>query len=311
MQKFIIRRILYSFLLLWIVMSLSFVLVHIAPGGPERTLMANPRITQEDMDRLRESYGLNDPIWVQYWRWLSGVITFNFGISYKQNTAVIRVIGERIWPTLQLGLFSYIIGLIGIPLGIYAAKRRGRLGDNLVQVLTVVGSAMPAWWLGLMVIIILSNTVGWFPQGQGGSSVGDWLLHLLIPSALLATTFIVVFTRFVRSETLEVLSQDYVRTAHSKGLPPSLVSQRHVLRNALIPVVTLFGSFLPTVVSGALITEIIFNWPGMGRLFFESAYARDYPVVMTILLITTAFTIIGTLLADLAYAWVDPRIHYS
>jgi len=292
-------------------MSLSFVLVHIAPGGPERTLMANPRITQEDMDRLRESYGLNDPIWVQYWRWLSGVITFNFGISYKQNTAVIRVIGERIWPTLQLGLFSYIIGLIGIPLGIYAAKRRGRLGDNLVQVLTVVGSAMPAWWLGLMVIIILSNTVGWFPQGQGGSSVGDWLLHLLIPSALLATTFIVVFTRFVRSETLEVLSQDYVRTAHSKGLPPSLVSQRHVLRNALIPVVTLFGSFLPTVVSGALITEIIFNWPGMGRLFFESAYARDYPVVMTILLITTAFTIIGTLLADLAYAWVDPRIHYS
>jgi len=311
MQKFIIRRILYSFLLLWIVMSLSFVLVHIAPGGPERTLMANPRITQEDMDRLRESYGLNDPIWVQYWRWLSGVITFNFGISYKQNTAVIRVIGERIWPTLQLGLFSYFIGLIGIPLGIYAAKRRGRLGDNLVQVLTVVGSAMPAWWLGLMVIIILSNTVGWFPQGQGGSSVGDWLLHLLIPSALLATTFIVVFTRFVRSETLEVLSQDYVRTAHSKGLPPSLVSQRHVLRNALIPVVTLFGSFLPTVVSGALITEIIFNWPGMGRLFFESAYARDYPVVMTILLITTAFTIIGTLLADLAYAWVDPRIHYS
>lgn len=310
MKKFVIRRMLQSVLLLWFVMSLSFILVHTVPGGPERTLMTNPRVTQEDLDQMRRAFGLDDPFYVQYGRWLLNSVTLNFGLSYKQNAPVLGVIGERIWPTIQLGVAAYIIGLIGIPLGIYAAKRRGRMGDNVVRILTVMGSAMPAWWLALMLIVILSNTIGWFPQGQGQGGVGPWLLHLLIPAALLSTTELIRFSRFVRSETLEVLSQDYVRTANAKGLPTNEITRRHVLRNSLIPVVTLFGSFLPTVLSGAIITETIFNWPGMGRLFFESAYARDYPVVLTILLIGTFFTILGTFLADIAYGYVDPRIHY-
>jgi peptide/nickel transport system permease protein len=291
-------------------MSLSFILVHLTPGGPERTLMANPRITQEDLDQMRKSFGLDDPLYIQYGRWLLNSITFNFGISYRQNIPVLNVIGERIWPTLQLGIVAYAIGLLGIPIGIYAARHRGKMGDAVVRVATVVGSAMPSWWLALMLIIILSNTIGWFPQGQGQGGVGPWLLHLLIPAALLSTTEMIRYSRFVRSETLEVLTQDYVRTAHAKGLAPGEINRRHVFRNALIPVVTLFGSFLPTVLSGAIITETIFNWPGMGRLFFESANARDYPVVLTILLIGTFFTILGTFMADIAYGYVDPRVHY-
>ncbi len=310
MKKFLVRRMLQSVLLLWFVMSLSFILVNITPGGPERTLMTNPRITQEDLDQMRKSFGLDDPLYVQYGRWLVKSVTLNFGISYKQNVPVLNVIGERIWPTLQLGLAAYLIGLVGIPIGIYAARHRGHFGDAFVRIMTVVGSAMPAWWLALMLIILMSNTIGWFPQGQGTGGPGPWLLHLLIPAALLSTTEMIRFSRFVRSETLEVLSQDYVRTAVAKGLTPPEVTRRHVLRNALIPVVTLFGSFMPTVLSGAIITETIFNWPGMGRLFFESANARDYPVVLTILLIGTFFTILGTFLADLAYGWVDPRVHY-
>jgi peptide/nickel transport system permease protein len=310
MKKFVVRRMLQSILLLWFVMSLSFLLVHIVPGGPERTLMTNPRVTEEDLQAMRQAFGLNDPLYVQYGRWLVNSVTLNFGLSYKQNTPVLSVIGERIWPTIQLGIAAYLIGLIGIPLGIYAARHRGKMGDNAVRVMTVMGSAMPSWWLALMLIVILSNTVGWFPQGQGVGGFGPWLLHLIVPAALLSTTELIRFSRFVRSETLEVLSQDYVRTANAKGLSPAEITRRHVLRNSLIPVVTLFGSFLPTVLSGAIITETIFNWPGMGRLFFESAYARDYPVVLTILLITTFFTILGTFLADIAYGYVDPRIHY-
>lgn len=311
MKKFIFRRALQSLFLLWIVMTLSFTLVHAAPGGPEQTFLANPRITQEQIAEIRKGFGLDDPWFVQYGRWLWNSFTFNFGRSYNQTLPVTEVIGQRIWPTLQLGLCAYMIGLIGIPIGIYAARHRGKIGDGFVRVMVVVGAAMPAWWLALMLIIILSNTIKWFPQGEGKGGFGPWFLHLMIPALLLSTTEMIRYTRFVRSETLEVLNQDYVRTANAKGLNEQTVMRRHVLRNALIPVVTLFGGFLPALLSGAIITEQIFNWPGIGRLFFESAVARDYPVVMTLLLMSTFLTILGSFLADVAYAFVDPRIHYK
>jgi peptide/nickel transport system permease protein len=310
MKKFVIRRLIQSLFLLWFVMSLSFLLINAVPGGPELTLMTNPRITQADMDRVRQAFGLNDPIFVQYFRWLFNSATLNFGFSYKQNVPVLSVIGERIGPTLQLGVAAYLFSLLGIPLGIYAALRRGRLGDAIVRVATVLGSAMPSWWLALMLIVILSNTIHWFPQGQGTGGIGPWFINLLIPALTLSTTEMVRFCRLVRSETLEVVNQDYVRTANAKGMSRKDVTTRHILRNSLIPVVTLFASFLPTVLSGAVITEVIFQWPGMGRLFFESANARDYPVVLTIVLIGTICTIAGTFLCDIAYGFVDPRIRY-
>jgi len=246
--------------------------------------------------------------------------TLDFGKAYSSPLPVWDVIGGRIGPTLQLGFFSYVIGLLGIPLGIYAAKHRGKLGDNVVRIITVLGSCMPVWWLSLMLIIVLANTIKWFPQGERAFIPGPgqdqapffgWFLHLMIPAALLSTGTLIAFTRFVRAETIEVLSQDYVRTANAKGLAENKVNRWHVLRNSLIPIVTLLGYFLPLVLSGAIITEQIFNWPGLGKLFIQAATSRDMPVLLALLLIGTIAAVIGTLLADIGYGFVDPRVRYS
>lgn len=293
-------------------MTLAFVLIHLAPGGPE-TIYANSKsLTPADLQAIRRARGLDDPLYIQYFRWLWQTITLDFGTAYSYaKRPVIEVIWAKLGPTFQLGLFSYVFALIGVPIGVYAARHRGKLGDNMVRILTVIGSAVPTWWLGLIIIVILVNTIRWFPQGQGTTGPLDWFLHILIPGLLLGFSGLVAFTRFVRSETIETLSQDYVRTANAKGLPQKEVNRRHVLRNSLIPVVTLMGAFLPGLLSGAIITETIFNWPGMGQLFYNAANSRDYSVIMAILLIGTILTILGTFIADIAYGWVDPRIRYD
>jgi peptide/nickel transport system permease protein len=309
--RFVARRLIQSGLLLFAVMTASFFLIRIAPGGPEAALVNNPRISREAMDRVRERFGLNDPLPVQYLKWMQNVAVLDFGRSYAYQLPVVEVIAQRVWPTLQLGLCSYAVGLIGIPLGVYAARHRGRLGDNLVRFLTVVGSSVPSWWLALTTIVVMNNLIGWFPNGQGDQSPGDWLRHITIPALLLALGGVIAFSRFVRSEVLEVVTQDFVRTARAKGVSERAVDRLHVLRNALIPVVTILGSLLPAVLSGAIITEQIFNWPGMGKLFYEAALGRDYPVLLGMLLLGTALTILGTLLADIGYGIVDPRIRYT
>ena len=314
MQRFIIRRVLQSILLLWAVMTLSWLLIQLSPGGPEVRFLDNKRLTKADIEAIRVSYGLDKPLYEQYFIWMSRVVRFDFGKSYDNPQPTVQVVADRIGPTALLGFASYAIGLLGIPLGVYAAKRRGRLGDNVVRILTVTGSCLPVWWLSLVVIIILANTVHWIPQNMGDLQAEGplvWLVHLLIPAALLSSGTLIGFTRFVRSETLEVLNQDYVRTANAKGLPARQVSRWHVFRNSLIPVVTLLGYFLPTLISGAIITEQIFQWPGMGRLFFQAATTRDMPVLLTILYLTTVLSILGTLLADIGYGVVDPRVRYD
>jgi peptide/nickel transport system permease protein len=178
-------------------------------------------------------------------------------------------------------------------------------------VLTVVGTSVPTWWLGLSLIVFMSGAIGWFPNGTGTGSLGSWAAHITLPALLLGMGGLITFTRYVRSEVLEVLGQDYVRTAHAKGLPAPQVQRWHVLRNALIPVVTLLGSLLPALISGSVITETIFNWPGMGRLFIEAASTRDYPLLLGMLLLGTVLTIVGTLLADIGYGLVDPRVRYT
>lgn len=312
MTHFIIRRIIQSLLLLWAVMTLSFILTRIAPGGPEAIYFENRNIGPEEIAAIRRARGLDDPWFVQYFTWLWQTITFDFGVAYSYaRRPVSEVIWTKLGPTFQLGLISYLIGLIGIPLGIYAARHRGKFGDNAVRIFTVVGSAVPTFWLGLVVIIILVNTFKWFPQGQGEGGPLSWFVHIIIPAFILSSGAMVAFTRFVRSETIETLSQDYVRTAKAKGISEKQIRNWHVLRNSLIPVVTLLGALLPTVVSGAAIIEAIFNWPGMGQLFITAAAARDYSILMAILLMGTFLTILGTFLADIAYGWVDPRIRYE
>jgi peptide/nickel transport system permease protein len=263
------------------------------------------------MNRMRERFGLNDPLPVQYGKWLMNMLVLDFGRSYSYQLPVVSVIGERIWPTFQLGFVSYLVGMLGIPLGVYAATHRGSVGDNAVRLFTVLGTCVPTWWLGLTIIVLLNSTIGWFPNGQGAGGFLDWLRHIILPALLLGLAGVVTFSRFMRSEVLEVLGQDYVRTAQAKGLAWTQVNRRHVLRNALLPIVTLLGYLLPAVVSGAIITEYIFNWPGMGKLYFEAASSRDYPLLLGMLMLGTSLTIIGTLLADLSYGLVDPRIRYD
>ena len=311
MGRFVARRLIQSALLVFAVMTASFFLVRAAPGGPEAALLENPRLSRETIDRLRERFGLNDPLPVQYVKWLRNVAQLDFGRSYAYQLPVVDVIAQRAWPTFQLGVLSYVVGLLGVPLGVYAARHHARLGDNVVRLFTVVGSSVPTWWLGLSVIVLMNSMLGWFPNGQGTPEPWDRLRHIIVPAVLLGLGGLITFTRFVRSEVLETLSQDYVRTARAKGLEEGLVSRRHVLRNAFIPVVTLLGYLLPAVLSGAIITEYIFNWPGMGKLFFEAASTRDYPLLLAMLTLGTVLTIVGTLLADIGYGIVDPRIRYS
>ena len=311
MGRFVVRRLLQSALLVFAVMTASFFLIHLTPGGPETALIANPRVSGEALQRMRQRYGLDDPLPIRYFKWFSSALQLDFGRSYAYNLPVTDVIASRVWPTLQLEAVSYLIGLIGVPLGVYAATKRGALGDNVVRLATVLGTSVPTWWLGLSIIVLLSSTVGWFPNGQGGGTFADWARHIIIPSMLLGLGGLIGFTRFVRSEVLEVLNQDYVRTARAKGLDEPTVQRAHVFRTALIPVVTILGGLLPSLLSGAIIMEQIFNWPGMGRLFIEAASSRDYPLLLGMLLLGTVLTIIGAFLADIGYGFVDPRVRYS
>jgi peptide/nickel transport system permease protein len=203
------------------------------------------------------------------------------------------------------------LALLGIPLGAFAAMHRGKLPDLATRFFTVLGDATPNWWMALVIIVILASTVGWFPNGQGRDGPLSWFQYIIVPAVILGLGAFVAFVRYTRSQVLEVLSQDHVRTARAKGLMQPAVLQRHVLRNALLPAVTLMGGILPALVSGAALTEGIFNWPGMGRLYLEAAFTRDYPLLLAILTFTTVVTLIGTLAADVAYGFVDPRIKYS
>jgi peptide/nickel transport system permease protein len=273
--------------------------------------MQNPRVSAETLQRMRQRFGIDDPLPIRYLKWLRSAAELDFGRSYAYSLPVTDVIASRVWPTVQLEALSYLVGLVGVPLGVYAASKRGAIGDNVVRLVTVIGTSVPTWWLGLSIIVFMSSTIGWFPNGQGDGTVFDWARHIIIPAFLLGLGGLIGFTRFVRSEVLEVLNQDYVRTARAKGLAEPIVQQAHVLRTALIPVVTILGGLLPSLLSGAIILETIFNWPGMGRLFIEAASSRDYPLLLGMLLLGTVLTIVGAFLADIGYGLVDPRVRYS
>src|ERR1700730_1730733 len=311
MARFVARRLVQSAILLVVVVSGVFFLVHLTPGGPEAALTQNPRIGAAEIQRLRARFGLDEPVVVQYLKWLENAARLDFGRSYFYERPATQVVGERIGPTLQLGLLSYAVAVLGIPLGVLAALRRGRLTDTVVRILVTVGSAVPTWWLGLTSIVVLNSLTGWFPNGQGRGNPGEWLKYILLPATVLGLSGLVTFARFVRSGVLDTLGEDYVVTARAKGLAAFQVTTRHVLRNSLLPVVTQLGGLLPGVVSGALITEYVFGWPGVGRLFYEAATSRDYPLLLAVLTMTTFATILGTLLADISYGLVDPRIRYA
>lgn len=310
MRSFVLRRLLQSALLLWALMTFTFVLTRVTPGGPDAVLLDQPKLGPEAIERLRERFGLNDPLPIAYAKWLGSALTLDFGRSYHYLRPPLDVMSERVWPTVQLGTLAYLIAMCGIPLGVTAAFHRGKALDMIIRVLTIVGDSVPHWWLGLLLIVALGALVGWIPQGQGTGGPWDWFAHIIVPAMILGLGGVVAFTRYVRSQVLEVLPQDYVRTARALGLPEIVVTTQHILRNSLMPVVTLTGGLLPALISGAAITEGIFNWPGMGRLYLEAAATRDYPLLLAIITVLTLATLLGTLMADILYGLVDPRVRY-
>lgn len=313
-MRYAARRLAQS-LVLWLgITALSFAIMHLAPGGPLR-FMEDPRFSPDVAAEIEASFGLRDPIPLQYARWLFRVVQLDFGRSFADNRPVIDKIIER-WPnSLQLSLAGIALGLLGIPFGVLAAVRRDRATDVAIRLIVVFLNAVPHWWLGLLVLVASANLLPIVPLGGmasiGGGGLFDRLWHLLLPASLLGLSGWVVFARFTRSEVLEVLRQDYVRTARAKGVPESAVIRRHALRNALIPIVTILGGSLPALFGGALLIETVFSWPGLGRLFYDAANGRDYPLLMGLTVIGSLLVLLGNLLADLLYGVVDPRVRYD
>ncbi len=323
MSRYLLRRLIQTIPILLIISIVQFTLINLAPGGPMRALLQDPNASIEDVRRLEAQYGLNEPLPIRYLKWMGGFVTGNFGYSYFTHEPVLRMVLERLPATLELGIAATLISyIIGIPLGMYAGLHRGNRIDHAIRGFTSLLNAVPHWWLGLLCIIAIANikvatgvlilpTGGISTLGLAGFNPGDYLWHLFLPALMLGTGGWVTFARFLRSETLEVLGQDYVRTAKAKGLGPRVVNYRHVLHNALIPVITLSAGLLVGLVSGAVLYENIFSWPGMGRLLFEATLKKDYPVSLGVGFFLTMLAVAGRLVSDIAYGWVDPRIRYD
>ena len=316
MRTFVLKRLLYAIPTLIGISIITFVIVRLAPGDPIRLVTFGSRdITNEDIQALRAVYGLDKPLPLQYVDWLTRVVRLDFGQSFIYHVDAAQLFVQYIPNTLQLAVTALLLQLlIGIPLGVIAALKRGTWVDGVIRVFGVAGHAVPAFWLGLVLIIFFAIQLRWLPS-QGLLTVGkdvwdipDRLKHLILPAFVLSLTGIANYSRILRTETLDVLSQDFVRTAHAKGLPERTVMFVHALRNALIPVVTALGGILAGLIGGALVTEQVFSWPGIGRFTFQAAIAKDYPVIQAGVLISSLLLVVSYILRDIAYAVVDPRI---
>jgi peptide/nickel transport system permease protein len=310
---YLLRRLGQSLVLLLLISAIGFAILHLAPGGPLAQFALTPGMTQADLARIAHQMGLDRPLPLQYWEWFRRMLLGDWGHSYRDGQPVLAVIGSHLPATLELMLSSTLIAvLLGGWVGVLGALRRYSLFDYLATVGAMVALSIPTFWFGLVVIYAFSVKLPLLPAGGmftiGDGSFLDYLRHLIGPALVLALVTVAIWSRYMRSAMLEATGQDFVRTAIAKGLPRRVVILRHALRNALLPMITLAGLQLPTLLGGALVTETVFTWPGMGRLFLDSIGYRDYPVVMGLLMFTAILVLIGNLAADLLYAVYDPRI---
>ncbi|ATP41647.1 ABC transporter permease [Solibacillus sp. R5-41] len=304
MLKFIAKKMLEIIPVLLIISFIVFTLVFVA--GDPVALMLPEDASQEDINNLREALGLNDPFIVQYGNYMLGVLQGDFGDSFRYNTAALPLVLERLPATLELAAASMVIAiLIAIPFGIWSATKRNSVIDLFVTGTSVVAKAMPNFWLGIMLILIFSVTLGMFPV----SGYGTWQ-HLILPAVTLGTGIGAEMTRLVRSNMVDILNQDYVRTAKSKGINRFFVVYKHAFRNSLIPVITITALQVSTLVGGALITETIFSWPGLGQLLIQAVNTRDMAIVQASVFVIAILVIVMNLVADMLYRVLDPRIKY-
>jgi peptide/nickel transport system permease protein len=312
--QYLIRRLLQGLLTLLAITVIVFLLASAYPGGIMNAYEENPNATAEDLARLRAKYGLDDPLPVRYFKWLGNVARGDLGTSFVSKQPVLVEIGERLPNTLLLmGVALVVTLLLAIPLGIVSALRQYSALDTILTALAFAGNSLPVFWFGLLLIIVFHVWLRWFP-GSGMTTLGkppsllDLAWHMVLPVSMLALVTAAGYMRYMRSSMLDVKTQDYMRTARAKGLRERHVNLRHGLRNALIPLVTLLAFEIPALFGGALYTETIFSWPGMGRLFYERAVKGDMPMTMALVLIFSALTIISMFLADIVYTLLDPRI---
>ncbi|MBI5420085.1 MAG: ABC transporter permease [Deltaproteobacteria bacterium] len=321
MLRYIVRRVLLMVPMLVGISLISFLVINMAPGGPIGIAAdLNPKATAEYRERLKAYYGLDQPLHVRYGRWLGRMITLDFGDSFSPDgRQVSEKIKERIPVTLAINLLSMaLIFFIAIPIGIYSAVRKDSWFDRISTVAVFTGFAVPTFWLALLLMILFGVKLGWLPisglvslehasLGAAGK-IWDRARHLILPVLLAGFGGLAGFSRYMRSNMLEVIRQDYIATAKAKGLPERKVVFRHAMRNALLPVITILGLSVPDLLGGSVIFETIFAIPGMGQLFYQGVMSRDYPLIMGILVIGAFLTLIGNLLADVGYALADPRI---
>jgi peptide/nickel transport system permease protein len=317
MISFIGRSIVQKVITLFFVSIVSFLIIHLAPGEPSQVDPMNPKFTREMVERFREEFHLDEPLYVQYLFFYRDLITGKI-ISWKDNRPVLK----KIWERFLNSLWLFIVGLIltwtiSFPVGIRSALFRGGFYDRSSTFFSYLLISIPSFFFAYILIIIVVNqfhipVIGMETFGMEDTSLSNWVMdriwHLLLPSVLSATAGIAVLSRYVRSQMLEVEGQDYVRTAKAKGLAPDQVHYKHALRNALLPFVTMFGMILPGLIGGSVIIESIFAWPGMGRMGYEAILARDYPVILTLNFFSAILVLIGTFISDLLYMVVDPRI---
>ncbi|MCZ6794219.1 MAG: ABC transporter permease [Planctomycetota bacterium] len=323
MLWFIVRRLLISVLVVLGILTLNFVLIHAAPGSPA-DLLLNPEFDDDYNERLAEAYGLNDPVWEQYLKYLDNVLLhFDLGHSIQKQAPVGDLILEALPNTLLLTVLAVLVALaVGVALGIFSAVKQYSLFDHAARLGSLVVYSTPSFCLGLLLIFLFAGGVSWLrilppsgienviPVGEAGSLERLWdrLRHLVLPVLTLGIGGAAGFSRYMRGEMLEVIRQDYMRTARAKGLGEGAVVFKHGLRNALLPMVTLLGLTLPFLFSGSVIVEGVFGWPGMGRLAVDAAFGRDYPMLLAVNLLFAALVVLGNLITDVLYAVVDPRI---
>ena len=319
MASFVLRRLFQLFITLVGISIISWVIITQAPGSPIALTM-DPKVSPKIIEQMMKNYDLDKPIYQQYALWLKKLFTGKL-YSFKDGRPVMEKIGERIWNTLLLNaVATLIIFSLAIPLGVFSARRQYSFMDNLGTFGAYLGISIPSFWLAYLLILATVKLFGYPVLGMSSfvtedfttmEIVMDRLWHLMLPSIILAIGGIAGLSRYTRSSMLEVVRQDYIRTAKAKGLPEETVFYKHALRNALLPIITIFGFLIPDLIGGSIIMESVFAWPGIGRLSYQAVLARDYPVVMTILTISAVLTLIGNFVADILYAVVDPRIRYG
>jgi peptide/nickel transport system permease protein len=317
LPAYVAKRALVAIALVLVVGTLNFAILHLAPGGPE-TIFLNPRITPAAKALILKSFGLDKPIQEQYLLYLQGMVTGNWGLSYFYTESAFNVVASRIPATLLLMVPSLILTvLVGILMGILSVRRPYSFVDRFLSSFAFFFYSMPVFWLGFILLTFFAVTLSVLPAGgmlsvtTTGFDVVDYLRHLILPMTALTIINLASFSLLVRSSMLEVLDQNYIVTARGKGLSERLVFYRHALRNGLLPTVTMLGLFVGSILSGAILTETVFSWPGLGSLTFDSISRRDYPVVLALFFIFSILTILSNLITDIVYGILDPRITYD